>query len=151
MSVGVALLSKRLDIETVGRAQAAAQEGGQKHCMYRATAHGKHKTSELSQAKLARINRQMLGLVESKIRDGNVHRVGGGIIEPVKGEVEVHDARSRNGPACLLVLEACPGYSDSLRSGGENKRILSIVAIGQINTQVQVIADRDCGYVYVQR
>jgi hypothetical protein len=68
--------------------------------MYRATAHGKHKTSELSQAKLARINRQMLGLVKSKIRDGNVHRVAGAtIIEPVKGEVEVHDARSRNGPA----------------------------------------------------
>jgi len=100
MSVGVALLSKRLDIETVGRAQAAAQEGGQKHCIYRAIAHGKHKTSELSQAKLARINRQMLGLVKSKIRDGNVHRVAGAtIIEPVKGEVEVHDARSRNGPA----------------------------------------------------
>jgi hypothetical protein len=100
VSVGVALLSKRLDIETVGRAQAAAQEGGQKHCMYRATAHGKHKTSELSQAKLARINRQMLGLVEAEVGDGDIHRVAGAtIIEPVKGEVEVHYARSGDGPA----------------------------------------------------
>ena len=100
MRVGVALLSKRLDIETVGRAQATAQHDGQEHCMCRAIAHRKHKTSELSQAKLARINRQMLRSVESKIRDGDVHRVGGAIIiEPVKGEVEVHDARSRNGPA----------------------------------------------------
>ena len=151
MSVGVALLSKRLDIETVGRAQAAAQEGGQKHCIYRAIAHGKHKTSELSQAKLARINRQMLGLVESKIRDGNVHRVGGGIIEPVKGDVEIRDARSRNGPACFVILEAGPGYLQGLRSGGENGRVTSIIAIGQINTYVQMIAGRDCRCVYVQR
>ena len=100
MSVGVALLGERLCSKAVGRAQATTQEGGQKHCVCRAIAHGKHKTSELSQAKLARINRQILGLVESEIGDGDVHRVGGAaIIEPVKAEVEIHDARSRNGPA----------------------------------------------------
>ena len=151
MTVGVAYLSERLYARARGRAQATAQNGGQEYSRYCAIAHGEHKTSELSQAKLARINRQTLGLVESEIRDRDVHRVAGAIIEPVKGEVEIRDARSGNGPACLLVNEAAPRYLDSLSSGGENKRILSIVAIGQINTQVQVIADRDCGYVYVQR
>jgi hypothetical protein len=38
--------------------------------------------------------------VESKIGDGDVNRVGGANInEKVKAEVEIHDARSRDGPA----------------------------------------------------
>jgi len=100
VTVGVAHLSERLYSRARGWAQATAQQGGQQYGRYRAIAHGEYKTSEPSQAKLARINRQILGLVESKIGDGDVHRVGGAtIIEPVKGEVEIHDARPRDGPA----------------------------------------------------
>ena len=77
--------------------------------------------------------------------------MGGGIIEPVKGVVEIRDARSRNGPACLLVLEACPGYSDSLRSGGENSLIVSTIAVGQIYAYIKIIAGGECRYVDVKR
>ena len=95
----------------------------------------------------------MLGLVESKIGDRDVHRVGGGaIIEPVKGDVEIRDARSGNGPAQQLVLEAAPRYLNSLRAGGENEgRTISTITIGQSHTYVQMIAGRERRYVHVQR
>ena len=151
MTVGVAHLSERLCPGALGWEQAAAQHGGQKYCMYRVVAHGEYKTSELSPAKLARISRQTLGLVESKIGDGDVNRVGGAIIEPVKAEVEIHDTRSRDGPTLLFVLEAGPRYPQGLRSGGKNGVITGSIAIGQIQAYVQMIASGECRHIDVYR
>jgi hypothetical protein len=120
--------------------------------MYRVVAHGEYKTSELSPAKLARISRQALGLVESKIGDGDVNRVGSAnITEPVKAEVEIHDTRSRDGPTLLFVLEAGPRYPQGLRSGGKNGVITGSIAIGQIQAYVQMIASGECRYIDVYR